>query len=173
MNRPSFICRVAIFRISPGILWQSSRRGSTRMTRLWTACIIAVVAVVWPSGTSPADAQGFPSKTIRIIVPFTPGGSNDVVAREIATGLQARLNQTAVVENKPGGGGTIAYSFVAKSPPDGHTILIAPASFTIGPHLSRNPVYNPVTDFAPINLIADVPFVMVVPAMLTAATVQE
>jgi tripartite-type tricarboxylate transporter receptor subunit TctC len=120
-----------------------------------------------------AGAQGFPSKTIRIVVPFTPGGSNDVVAREVATGLQERLKQTAIVENKPGGGGTIAYSFVAKSPPDGHLLMIAPASFTMGPHLTRNPVYNPITDFAAINLVADVPFVMVVPASLPVKTVQE
>src|SRR5262245_33122606 len=137
------------------------------MARLLVALVIALAVV------SADGAQAFPDKLIRIIVPFTPGGSNDVVAREIATGLQARLNQTAVVENKPGGGGTIAYSFVAKSPPDGHLMLIAPASFTMGPHLSRNPVYHPVTDFAPINLVADVPFVMVVPASLPARTVQE
>jgi tripartite-type tricarboxylate transporter receptor subunit TctC len=143
------------------------------MTRVWTACIIAVLATVSPSGTSPADAQGFPNKTIRIIVPFTPGGSNDVVAREIATGLQDSLKQTTVVENKPGGGGVIAYTFVAKSPPDGHLMLIAPASFTMGPHLSRNPLYNPVTDFAPINLVADVPFIMVVPPTLPVRTVKE
>src|SRR5438093_13194750 len=105
------------------------------MTRLFVVCAIALAFI------SSVGAQGFPNTTIRIIVPFTPGGSNDVVAREIATGLQARLNQTAIVENKPGGGGTIAYSYVAKSPPDGHVMLIAPASFTIGPHLSRNPVY--------------------------------
>ena len=139
------------------------------MTRLFAACIIAAIA----GFTSPAGAQGFPNKLIRIIVPFTPGGSNDVVAREIATGLQARLNQTAVVENKPGGGGTIAYSYVAKSPPDGHLLMIAPASFTMGPHLTRNPVYHPVTDFAAINLVADVPFVMVVPASLPARTVKD
>ncbi len=143
------------------------------MTRVWTACIIAVLAAVSPSGTSPAVAQGFPNKTIRIIVPFTPGGSNDVVAREIATGLQDSLKQTIVVENKPGGGGVIAYTFVAKSPPDGHLMLIAPASFTMGPHLSRNPLYNPVTDFAPINLVADVPFIMVVPPTLPVRTVKE
>ena len=106
-------------------------------------------------------------------MPFTPGGSNDVVAREIATGLQDNLKQTAVVENKPGGGGVIAYSFVAKLPPDGHVMLIAPASFTMGPHLSRNPLYNPVTDFTPINLVADVPFIMVVPPTLSVKTVQE
>ena len=143
------------------------------MTRLRAACIIAVVATVTPGGTSPAHAQGFPSKTIRIIVPFTPGGSNDVVAREIASGLQDNLKQTAVVENKPGGGGAIAYSYVAKSPADGHLLLIAPASFTMAPHLSRNALYNPVTDFAPINLVADVPFVMVVPPTLPARTVKE
>jgi tripartite-type tricarboxylate transporter receptor subunit TctC len=136
------------------------------MTRLLVACAIVVTYI------SSACAQSFPTKTIRIIVPFTPGGSNDVVAREIATGLQDRLKQTAVVENKPGGG-TIAYSYVAKSPPDGHLLMIAPASFTIGPHLTRNPVYNPVTDFAPIDLVADVPFVMVVPANLPARTVKD
>src|SRR5207249_4326491 len=138
------------------------------MKKLFAACVISAVAFI-----SAVNAQDFPGKMIRIIVPFTPGGSNDVVAREIATGLQARLNQTAIVENKPGGGGTIAYSFVAKSPPDGHTLLIAPASFTMGPHLSRNPVYNPVTDFAAINLVADVPFAMVVPASLPVRTVKE
>ena len=139
------------------------------MKQLLAGLIIAVVAGLG----SPASAQSFPSKLIRIIVPFTPGGSNDVVAREIASGLQARFNQTAIVENKPGGGGTIAYSYVAKAPPDGHMMLIAPASFTMGPHLSANPVYNPVTEFAPINLVADVPFVMVVPPGVQARTVKE
>src|SRR2546427_12915090 len=100
----------------------------------------AALPSLWPL-VARAETR-FPNKTMRIIVPFTPGGSNDVVAREIATGLQDRLKETAIVENKPGGGGTIAYSYVAKSPPDGHTMLIAPASFTIGPHLSRNPAHN-------------------------------
>jgi tripartite-type tricarboxylate transporter receptor subunit TctC len=138
------------------------------MVRLLAACGVAAVFFI-----SPVNAQAFPDKTIRIIVPFTPGGSNDVVAREIASGLQDSLKQTAVVENKPGGGGVIAYSFVAKSPPDGHLMLITPASFTMAPHLSRNAGYNPVTDFAPINLVADVPFIMVVPPTLPVRTVQE
>jgi tripartite-type tricarboxylate transporter receptor subunit TctC len=142
------------------------------MTRLLAAFAIALMASI-PAAHAQGNAQSFPSRTIRIIVPFTPGGSNDVVAREIASGLQENLKQTAVVENKPGGGGVIAYSYVAKSPPDGYLMLIAPASFTMGPHLSRNPLYNPVTEFAPINLVVDVPFVMVVPPNLPAKTVQE
>jgi tripartite-type tricarboxylate transporter receptor subunit TctC len=141
------------------------------MARLVVGVVVA--ALVACGAISLVWAQVFPNKTIRIIVPFTPGGANDVVAREIASGLQARLKETAVVENKPGGGGSIGYSYVAQSPPDGHLLLIAPASFTIGPHLSRNPVYDPVADFAPINLVADVPFVMVVPASLPARTVQD
>jgi len=132
-----------------------------------------MAAFISPANPQGSSSQGFPSKTIRIIVPFTPGGSNDVVAREIATGLQARFNQTAIVENKPGGGGTIAYSFVAKSPPDGHLMMIAPASFTMGPHLTRTPLYHPVTDFVAVNQVADVPFVMVVPASLPVKTVKE
>jgi tripartite-type tricarboxylate transporter receptor subunit TctC len=142
------------------------------MTRRLAALAIALAAFVLPANAQ-GNSQGFPNKTIRIIVPFTPGGSNDVVAREIANGLQENLKQTAVVENKPGGGGVIAYSYVAKSPPDGHLLMIAPASFTMGPHLSRNPLYNPITEFAPIDLVADVPFVMVVPEALPVKTVQE
>src|SRR3954451_5548263 len=142
------------------------------MIRPFAAFVVAWAAL-FTFGAAPAVAQGFPSKTIHIVVPFTPGGSNDVVAREIASGLQANLNQPAVVENKPGGGGNIAYSYVAKSPPDGHTMLIVPASFAIGPHLSRNPSYHPVNDFAPISQVADVPFVITVPATLPAGTVKE
>jgi tripartite-type tricarboxylate transporter receptor subunit TctC len=137
------------------------------MIRLLAACVIAAGFI------ASALAQGFPAKTIRIIVPFTPGGSNDIVAREIATGLQARLKQTAVVENKPGGGGTIAYGYVAKAPADGYTLMIAPASFTMGPHMSRKPVYHPIKEFAAIILVAEVPFVMVVPASLPVKSVKE
>ena len=144
---------------------------TSRRTLMAALAGAAALPNLWPL-VGRAEAR-FPNKTMRIIVPFTPGGSNDVVAREIASGLQANLNQPAVVENKPGGGGNIAYSYVAKSPPDGHTMLIVPASFTIGPHLSRNPSYHPVNDFAPISQVADVPFVMVVPAALPAGTVQQ
>src|SRR5260370_12252287 len=149
------------------VLFAFVRRLRGNMTRLFAALIVAAAFV------TSANGQGFPNQTIKIIVPFTPGGSNDVVAREIATGLQTRLKQTAVVENRPGGGGTIAYQFVAKAPPDGHTMLIAPASFTMGPHLSKKQLYHPVKEFAAVNLVADVPFVMVVPASLPVNSVQE
>ena len=100
------------------------------MRRLLALCAVAAAAVLG----APAQAQDFPSKLIHIIVPFTPGGSNDVLARELAAGFQARWKESAVVENRPGGGGIIAYTFVAKAPPDGYTLMVVPASFTMLPH---------------------------------------
>lgn len=137
-------------------------------------CKLAAVALAAVAAFAPpAAAQDFPNKLVRIIVPFTPGGSNDVVARELASGFQARWKETAVVENKPGGGGTIAYNYVAKSPPDGHMLLITPASFTMAPHLSRNPGYHPINEFAAVSLVADVPFLMVVHPDVPARSVKE
>jgi tripartite-type tricarboxylate transporter receptor subunit TctC len=138
------------------------------MRQLLVTCIAALVA-----GLTPAGAQDFPKQLIKIIIPFTPGGSNDVVGRELAAGFQARWTQGAVVENRPGGGGTIAYSMVAKAAPDGHLLLIAPVSFTITPHMTRNPTFNPIADYAPINMVADVPFIMVVHPSVPARTVKE
>jgi tripartite-type tricarboxylate transporter receptor subunit TctC len=135
--------------------------------------LLAACAFVTAALTSVVHAQGFPDRLIRIVVPFTPGGSNDIVARELAAGFQERFKQNAVVENRPGGGGAIAYTGIAKSPPDGYTLLIAPVSFTITPHMSRAPTFDPINDYAPINLVADVPFVMVVPASVPARTVKE
>lgn len=138
------------------------------MRRLFVVCFALACA-----GFAPAAAQDFPNKLIRIIIPFPPGGSNDVVGRELAAGFQARWPQGTVVENRFGGGGTIAYSQVAKAPPDGYLLLIAPVSFTITPHMSKSPAFNPVTDYAPISMVADVPFVMVVHPSVPARTLQE
>jgi len=139
------------------------------MKRLLAACAVAASAALGAA----AHAQDYPSKLIRIIVPFTPGGSNDVLARELASGFQARWKENVIVENRPGGGGVIAYSFVEKAPPDGYTLMVVPASFTMVPHLSRNPGFNPLTGFAPINMVIDVPFVMVVPPTVPARTLKE
>jgi tripartite-type tricarboxylate transporter receptor subunit TctC len=148
--------------------------GGGTMRRLLAACAFAVCASVGSTALGPvAQAQDFPSKLIRIVVPFTPGGSNDVVGRELAAGFQSRWSHGAVVENRPGGGGTIAYSQVAKAPPDGYLLLIAPVSFTITPHMSRNPPFNPLTDYAPINMVADVPFAMVIHPSVPARNLKE
>jgi len=109
-----------------------------------------------------ALAQGYPSKPIRIVVPFAPGGNVDITARLVAPGLQEALGQPVVVENKPGAGGTIGADQVVKSPADGYTLLMGSNStFSVAPALYPKNPYHPLKDFAPVASIASGPFVMV------------
>ena len=124
-----------------------------------------IFAAVTASIALGALAQGYPTKPVRIIVPFAPGGNVDITARLVAPGLQDALGQPVVVENKPGAGGTIGADQVAKSTPDGYTLLMGSNStFSVAPSLyPRNP-YNPLKDFAPVVSIASAPFVLVISA---------
>jgi tripartite-type tricarboxylate transporter receptor subunit TctC len=121
-----------------------------------------------------ATAQGFPTKPIRIIVPFAPGGNVDITARLVAPGLAEALGQPVVVENKPGAGGTIGADLVAKSPADGYTLLMGSNStFSVAPSLYPKNPYHPVRDFAPVVMIATAPFVLVTPAAAASKSTRE
>src|SRR3954470_11974059 len=110
-----------------------------------------------------AFAQAYPNKPIRIIVPFAPGGNVDITARLVAPGLTEALGQPVGVENKPGAGGTIGADRVAKSAPDGYTLLMGSNStFSVAPSLYPKNPYHPVRDFAPVIAIAATPFILVV-----------
>src|SRR5262245_45357914 len=109
----------------------------------------AVACVAMASGEH-AAAQGYPVRPIRVINPFSPGGSLDLVARTLAKSMSAELGQQVVVDNRPGAGGTIGIELVAKSPPDGYTLLAVQSSLTINPSLLRKVPYDAVKDFAPI-----------------------
>jgi tripartite-type tricarboxylate transporter receptor subunit TctC len=99
--------------------------------------------------------ESFPSRPIHIILPFTPGGGTDVIARTLAPGIQQRLGQSVVIENKPGGNARIGANFVAKAEPDGYTILLTTnGAFVIAPFIGGNPPYDALKDFAPVTLIA-------------------
>jgi tripartite-type tricarboxylate transporter receptor subunit TctC len=120
-----------------------------------------------------AAAQSFPERPVRIVVPLTPGGSPDTLARILSQGLQGVWSQPVVVENRPGGNQNIGSDLVAKSPPDGHTWLLAPDNvFSVNPHLGKPP-FDALVDFAPVTLVARIPFLLVVPPTLPAASVQE
>src|SRR3989441_7078760 len=99
----------------------------------------------------------YPSRAIKLIVPFPPAGATDIVGRIVAQKLSERLGQPMVVENRPGAGGSLGSELVAKSAPDGYTLLIATSStHSIGPSLQKLP-YDPIRDFAPITHVANVP----------------
>src|SRR3954454_25268828 len=120
-----------------------------------------------------AGAQGFPERPVRIIVPLTPGGSPDTIARAIAQGLQGVWAQPAVVENRPGGSQNIGADLVAKSPPDGYTWLLAPDNvFSVNPYLTKPPS-DPLTDFTPVTQVARIAFLLVVPQSLPVNSVKE
>ena len=118
-------------------------------------------------------AQGYPNKAVKIIVPFPPAGATDVVTRFLAQKLGERWSQSVVVENRPGAGGAIGSDLVAKSPPDGYTLLMATSStHSIGPTLTKTP-YDPIKDFAPIVHVANVPNVLVVSPTLPVRDMKE
>jgi tripartite-type tricarboxylate transporter receptor subunit TctC len=121
-----------------------------------------------------AAAQGYPAKPIKIIVPFAPGGNVDITARLVAPGLAEALGQPVVVENKPGAGGTIGADLVAKSPPDGYTLLMGSNStFSVAPSLYPKNPYHPLRDFAPVAMIASAPFVLVINPAASAKTTAD
>lgn len=118
-------------------------------------------------------AQQFPSKPVRIVVPYTAGGGADTTARLIAPKLQDALGQTVVIDNKPGAGGTIGDDAVAKAAPDGHTLLIGAFAHAVNPSLMPKMPFRTPDDFAPVSLLVTVPELLVVTPAFSARTVAE
>ena len=123
--------------------------------------------------TSLALAQGFPERPVKIIVPLTPGGSPDTIARALAQGLQGVWSQPVVVENRTGGSQNIGSDLVAKSAPDGYTWLLAPDNvFAVNPYLGKQP-FDPLNDLTPVTQVARIQFLLVVNPAVPANSVQE
>lgn len=142
-------------------------------SRYASAIILALCAGLAGFGAAPARAQDYPSRPIHIIVPFSIGGAVDRPARVIAQELSKRLGQPVIIENKPGAGATIGSEVVAKSPPDGYTLLMASQTNAISASLYSKLAFKPIDDFAPISLIGREPGVLVVNPSLPVKTVQE
>src|SRR2546425_123775 len=122
---------------------------------------------------SVAAAQSYPSRPVRIVIPLSPGGTTDVPGRIIAQKLSETLGQQFFVENRAGAGGTIGTDFVAKSRPDGYTLLLSASPFVIAPHVYKNMPYDTLADFAPVIRIATGPYVLVVHPSLGVNSVKE
>jgi len=123
--------------------------------------------------TAAALAQTYPSKSIRVIVPFAPGGGTDLVARAVAAKIGEALGQTVVVDNRPGANANIGNEIAARALPDGYTLIMASSSLTINPNLYKKLAYDPVKDFAPISLATNVPYILAAHPSLGANTFQE
>jgi len=122
---------------------------------------------------APVSAQPYPAKPIRVIVAFAPGGIADFAARSVSQRLSESLGVPVVVENRPGAGGITGAEVVAKSPPDGYTLLVTSISHTINPSVRKNLPFDAVRDFAPVTLITDAPNFLVVHPSLPVKSVKE
>lgn len=143
-----------------------NRRRST-LTLLLAAAGLAGLA-------GPAAAQAWPSKPVRIVLQFPPGGSTDSVARILAQSMSASLGQPVLVENRPGADGAIAGDFVARAEPDGHTFFLASNTPMMQvPLLKKNPPYDPIKSFTPVSLVGRYVYVMVSTPALAASNVAE
>jgi tripartite-type tricarboxylate transporter receptor subunit TctC len=140
-----------------------------RSLLLLTCLLVPAVATV-----TRAETQSYPTRTIKLVVPFGPGGPTDVSARIVAQVVQSGLGPSVVIENRPGAGGAIGTKSVANAEPDGATLLIG-TSATLGvvPALMKNPGYDSIKSFAPVAKVADSTLVLVVPATFPANSVQE
>ena len=152
-----------------------AHHSSPARRRLLAGSAAALAASLLGAHAVPAAAQGaYPAKPITILVPFSAGGTTDILARVVGQAISGELGQTVIVENKPGAGGNIGASAVARAPADGYTLLMG----TVGTHaineaLYKKLPYDPTKDFAPITRVAMVPNVLVVPAALPYKSVAD
>jgi len=133
-----------------------------------------ILAAILLAAAGAAGAQSWPSKPLKIIVPYPPGGTSDILARAIGPGLTAALGQAVVIENKPGATGNVGADFVAKSPADGYTLLLADiGSLAISPSVLPTLPFEPVKDFAPVVMVAYSPHLLVVHPSVAAKDAKE
>lgn len=142
------------------------------MSRLWHCLTVAVLTSL--AMVAPSHAQEWPSKAIKLIVPFPPGGGTDIIGRVLGNRLSESLKQPIIVENKPGAGGNIGVDLAAKSAPDGYTIVLGQTSnLAINPSLYSKLPYDPLKDLSPVTLVADAPLALVVSADSTIKSLAE
>jgi tripartite-type tricarboxylate transporter receptor subunit TctC len=135
---------------------------------------VGAAAVMLAFHAPQAAAQNYPDKPVKIVVGFAPGGTNDILARLVAVKLQEHLKETFVVDNKPGANSAIGNDFVAKSKPDGYTLLVSSSGgLTTNPILMKGLAYDPVKDYEPIALLGSFPLVVTVPATLPVKNLAE
>ena len=167
---PRLMPRAAIlYQPNPAQAGASSAALRATIATIISAVMAASIALCAPA----AHAQTYPTKPVRIISPYAPGGGNDVICRAVAARLGPVLGQSAVVENKPGANTIIGTDYVAKSPPDGYTIILLPSAHTINPHLYEKLPYDPVRDFTPITLVGAAPLLLAANASSSIKSIRD
>jgi tripartite-type tricarboxylate transporter receptor subunit TctC len=142
------------------------------MTNSSRRVVLALGFVLIASGYA-AQAAEYPVRPIRLIVPFAPGGSNDIMARIVAQSLHQSMGQQVIVDNRPGASGIVGTEIAARSTPDGHTLLMMSLTLTVNPSLYRKLPYDTLKDLVPVTLVASAPLMLVVHPSLPVKTVKD
>ncbi len=170
---PSNKIRNRIDSVFSGKLTISDRRvWATLMQRWWRHLLLIAVTVAGFQAT-PTFAQSYPSRPVRIVVPFGQGGGLDIIVRVIAQRLGEQLGQSVIAENRTGGGGIVGSEVVAKAPADGYTLLAVPISHAVNVSLVSRLPFNPLQDFAPVVQIASAPNILLIHPSVPVRTVGE
>lgn len=141
--------------------------------RWWTASAV-FAALTLAAAMSAAHAQDYPTRPVTLVVPYTPGGSTEILARIVGDKLGRRLGKPVVVEMRPGAGTVIGAAAVAQAPPDGYTLLMAtPTPMAINVTVHKKLPYDPATDFVPLGMVASAPFLLLVDPALPVHSVKE
>src|SRR5215212_2732720 len=136
--------------------------------------LVALAAIAITAASAQEDASKYPTRPIHIIVGFTPGGGNDIIARIVGQKLSESLGQPVIIENKPGGGAIVATEFVAKSEPDGYTLLVgASGAMAINPAVYAKLPYDSISDFTPVSELGSFPLILIVNASSPIKTVSD
>ena len=144
-----------------------------RATRAWFAAGLSALLAAGVMTARPADAQNYPARPVKLVVPYAPGGPNDIMARLIAQKLSEALGGQFYVENSPGAGGTIGAGAVAGAPGDGHTLLVANQDVIVQPIIKSKVPYDPFKSFTPVTLVVSAPEMIVVHPSLPAKDMKE
>jgi tripartite-type tricarboxylate transporter receptor subunit TctC len=140
----------------------------------YLSTLLVALVLAAPLTAQAQDSANYPTRAIKIIVPVAPGGTVDIVARSIAETLTKALGQQVIVENKPGASSLLGTNFVAKSAPDGYTLLAHSTTFVTAPVLLKNAGYDPLKDFIPITVTCQIPMFLVVnPDKIEARNVKD
>lgn len=142
--------------------------------KIWFSALVRAMAIVLLSAPLGAVSQDYPDRPLRILVPYSPGGLPDTIARVIAQRLQESFKQAVYVENRPGASGSVAAAAVAQAPADGYTLLVTDGPLlSIGPYLMKNVPYDAVKDFVPVSLLGTAPLFLAVNSNVKATTLDQ
>jgi len=156
----------------PANCFEGSMKRTDMRLRQLSLAFLAILVIALTISTQ-AQAQTYPNRPIRLISPFPPGGGNDVLARIIGAKLADRVKASIVIENRPGAGAVIGIQALAKSAPDGYTLVLSGSTLAVAPTLYKRQPFDPNNDFAPVALVAHYPFLLVATSSLPIKSVAE